>query len=382
MAGTPNRPVRIALIAVVIDRHDAVSAAVIDHYRALSAVPGWEVSLLAAHTDFDDLAIRIVPGVAQLVLDPVFQAADILIYHFAMHNSLWDALLVGNGRARQVVCFHNITPAELMPARQRRLVCESERQLSNLRHADRLWPVSQVNADRLCEAGMAPGRITVMPLAVDRPAAARLQDKPQSPVELLFVGRFVASKGILDLLDAVGRIGRDGVAPFHLTLVGNLAFSDRAYAERVAETIADRCEGDRVTLEGTADDDRLQTLYHRAQIFAIPSYHEGFCKPVIEALRAGCLPVGYAAYNLKYITGGLGRMVPPGDIAGLAAALAELIAAAASPALAAGGACLPLDAGLLSADDFQARADAHVDQFRFDRIATRCVAAVRDLLAS
>ena len=72
---------------------------------------------------------------------------------------------------------------------------------------------------------------------------------------------------------------------------------------------------------GTVDDATWEQLYRRAHILAIPSYHEGFCKPVIEGLRAGCIPVGYASYNLPEIANGLGRMVPTGDVAALTEAL-------------------------------------------------------------
>ena len=45
---------------------------------------------------------------------------------------------------------------------------------------------------------------------------------------------------------------------------------------------------------------------------------------MIEGLRAGCIPIGYASYNLPYIANKLGRMVPTGNVAALTAALDEV----------------------------------------------------------
>ena len=59
------------------------------------------------------------------------------------------------------------------------------------------------------------------------------------------------------------------------------------------------------------DDTELGQLYLSADLFVLPSYHEGYCVPVVEALFAGC-PVTYDAGNLPFASGGLGALVPTG----------------------------------------------------------------------
>lgn len=113
--------------------------------------------------------------------------------------------------------------------------------------------------------------------------------------------------------------------PVRLRIVGNLEWSDTDYLAEVKAAIAGSGLAPSIELVGTASDEELQRIYHQSHILAIPSYHEGFCKPVIEALRGGLIPVGYAAYNLPHIAGGFGKLVPPGDIDALADALATLI---------------------------------------------------------
>src|SRR6202043_3658998 len=157
----------------------------------------------------------------------------------------------------------------------------------------------------------------------------RARQQPAPPVRLLSVGRLVRSKGVLDLIEAVDLMRARAAVPFRLDIAGNEDFSDPAYVADVKAAVRERGLSDLVRFLGAVDDERLSKLYHAAHILAVPSYHEGFCRPVVEGLRAGCVPVGYAAYNLPHVAHGLGRMVPVGDRSALATALGELIAALA-----------------------------------------------------
>jgi len=95
-------------------------------------------------------------------------------------------------------------------------------------------------------------------------------------------------------------------------------------------------------------------------------------------LRAGCVPVGYAAHNLRYIAGGLGKMVAVGDIGKLGDALASLITDIAKleedPA-----ACLHLDAGVYSEQQFASAVRTYVKQFEPATVSSLINTAVDDL---
>ena len=363
-----RHPLRIAVINGVLTRNDAISADVANTWRYLTEGSGWDVSVLTRRNDFCDVSARIVTGLTDLLTAPEFLSADLLVYHFGFFNELYDAMVIGNGRARQAVFFHNITPAEFVVPRIRPGIARSFEQLNHLHYADRLWPVSRVNAELLIELGFDPARIEILPGAVTRPVVATLRDKAPVPVELLFLGRIVPFKGVGDLIEAIVRLRGRPLPAFRLRIVGNLEYSDSAYCETVRRAVATHGLGDIVEFIGTVDDDHRDRLLRAAHILAIPSSHEGFCKPVIEGLRAGCVPVGYAAYNLKYVAEGVCRMVPPGDIAALAEALAEVIGdvsiASVDPA-----ARLRLDRGRLTTPEFTAAARAVFDQYRSERIA-------------
>ena len=45
--------------------------------------------------------------------------------------------------------------------------------------------------------------------------------------------------------------------------------------------------------------------------------------PVLEALASGCKVISYDNSNLPAISGGLAQLVPTGDVAALAAAIAD-----------------------------------------------------------
>ena len=114
----------------------------------------------------------------------------------------------------------------------------------------------------------------------------------------------------------------------------------------------------------------MQALYYASHILAVPSYHEGFCKPVIEGLRSGCVPVGYAGSNIPAITGGLGRLVAEGDSAGLGDALRDVAGAIRT------GGAIPLDSGRYTAAAFDAAAKQYVQAFEYDGLARETVARV------
>jgi glycosyltransferase involved in cell wall biosynthesis len=364
-----DRPICVAIVAPIVARYDAISAAARDTFHALNAAPGLDVTVLTYRNDDPSVRARSVSCVSALMLDPAFLGADVIIYEYGVYCPLFDAMIVGNGKARQVVHFHNITPPEFMAAEARPSIERAFRQLHNLKYVDEIWADSQVNADALEVRGIDAARIRVIPLGVEFPTIHGLQGKRVLPVEVLFVGRIVASKGVLDLVQAVAQVRQVCKAPFHVRIAGNLEFSNPAYLGAVKNAIDTLGLHQVVEFVGTVEDGDLQRLYHNAHVFAIPSYHEGFCKTVIEALRAGCVPIGYAAYNLPHVICGLGRVVPPGNIARLASSLTDVIEAIANCKVLP-DAALPLDIGQLQMDQFDARAKAYVEQFSLARVAS------------
>ncbi|HKX09476.1 MAG TPA: glycosyltransferase family 4 protein [Stellaceae bacterium] len=372
-----GRRVRIAVVASVVARYDAISLAVRDIARTFRDTGRFEVEVLAPRCDFFELRAHEVQDAAALEAHRAYRSADVRIFAFGVFSPLFDAVAHGDGRVPHIVQFHNVTPPEFVAPQQRALVERSLRQLGTFRQVDRFWAVSPTNADDLIARGIARERIEVIPLAVDRPAAAAIAHKPALPVRLLFLGRLVPSKGPQDLIEAIDLARRRTTIPFQLDIAGNEEYSDPAHVAAVKAAVIQRGLSSVVRFAGAVADARLDELFHAAHLLVIPSYHEGFCRPVIEGLRAGSIPVGYAAYNLPVIARGLGRMVPTGDRAALAAALVELIST-----LGAGGSRhLRLDGGTLDLAAFDRAAQDYAKEFAPERVAARMVRSVQALLS-
>jgi glycosyltransferase involved in cell wall biosynthesis len=370
----------LAVVASVIARYDAISMAVRDTARAFGEAGDFEVDVFAPRSDFPELHAHQVGDGTTLCDDRAFRSAVVAIYHFGVFSPVFDAIAPSAGRQCQIVYFHGITPPDCVAPSHRPLLERSLQQLRSFRHVDRFWATSPTTADALVEHGFARAAIEVIPLAVDRPAPARLIEKPTTPIRLLFVGRLTQAKGILDLIEALEAARARTSIPVALDVAGNEEYADPSCVAEAKLVVARRGLGAVVRFLGAVDDRKLDALYRGAHLLVIPSYHEGFCRPIVEGLRAGCVPVGYAAFNSPLVANGLGRMVPTGDRGALAGALVDLIEALAR-ATSSRTRLLPLDSGELPLAEFDAAAQRHVQSFTFERVAEQAVQSVRLLCA-
>ena len=377
----PNQQLRVLIISPVAVAYDAISTAARNTFLILQQYSDWKLSLITSRNEFNDVRANIVTDIMQLITDPEFLRADIIIYHFGIYHPFFDALLIGNGHAKQVVCFHNITPPEFVDPAARPLIDRSFQQLHNLRHADLILADSSINAEVLINRGIDPNKIEITPLVVDQPELVSLRSKPVTSIETLFVGRAVRSKGLVDCIEAFALACRDTATPLHLTIVGSATYSDPAYVAHCKDAIKRLGLSELVAFRGTLDDAMLSKAYQQAHVLIIPSYHEGFCVPVIEGLRAGCVPLGYSAGNLPSIMGGLGCLVAAGNVPALAQRLLQLSDAIAQGIVAPDIPHLPLDCGPTSVVEFDAKAKSYICQFSRERVATMTMSSLGKLIA-
>jgi glycosyltransferase involved in cell wall biosynthesis len=372
---------RIALINSIVARHDAVSASVCDIYYILCSDPAFHVSVFAYRNDFCDVPCHIVNDSAELLLHADYLNADLIIWHFGMYYELFNSLLVGNGKARQVVIYHNITPKKYLPESDWPIIDRSLHQRHHLRYADEVWNVSAINAEAARAVDVKEHRMRVIPIPVDAPGLGTLAEKALSLIDILFIGRFVKSKGVIELIEAIAGLS-SGRVPFRLTLAGNMEYSDPAYVSELRRKIAAFDLSRDVVWLGTVDDQTREQLYRRAHVLAIPSYHEGFCKPVIEGLRAGCIPVGYAAYNLPHIANMLGRIVPTGNVEALAGTLDDVLTSLTVALAEPEEPRLPLDCGKLSVAQFDCAARDYIENFTLAQVSSVILSRVNNLLGT
>jgi glycosyltransferase involved in cell wall biosynthesis len=185
-------------------------------------------------------------------------------------------------------------------------------------------------------------------------------------------------------INGFGRIGRAllrvaiGRPDLDLTIVGNEQLSEPEVSEEVRRRIGAAPLVGHVVFAGQLDDRALAHLYARADVLVMPSYHEGYCVPVIEAMAAGAYVVAYDAANLPFILDGLGSLVPEGDVAALSAALVELAGRFRVARQEGGEVVLPATRGDLAEPAWRAEVAEHVAQHSYPAYRRRLV----DLLAA
>lgn len=147
--------------------------------------------------------------------------------------------------------------------------------------------------------------------------------RPRTQVlQLLFVGRLVREKGILDILDAL-RV----VPGVHLHVAGAALESDRDPVEDlIMRRLADPALASKVTMHGMLTRAELRRLYADVDALCLPSYREGVPRSVIEALATGRPVIATEIRGSRelVVDGENGYLVPAGDVIALADAVRRL----------------------------------------------------------
>jgi glycosyltransferase involved in cell wall biosynthesis len=334
---------RVALYSGLLIRHDAISGSLggkldlLDRWRH-EGLPIETVGFVQS-TDRARAGVVVVPAASSVLTHPAFTSADVHLFEFGIYYALFDLAFVVPRAARRLAVYHNITPLELVEGPVARGAIErSLRQKANLDVMDHVICDSEFNRDDLLAYGVPAERLSVLHLPAPDVVPRRRARPARSRVELLFIGRFVRAKGVVDLLRAVELLAGRGVNGFRVTLAGNQSLSDPAVVAAVHRAVAD--PAGTVRFVGEPDDRRLAELMAASDVVVIPSYHEGYCVPVVEAYTLGCQVTTYDAGNLPNVVGSLGMLVATGDVGALADALEEQIRA-----LRAGGETVPTVVG-------------------------------------
>lgn len=322
---------KISYIHGVCVKNDAISNSIRDEIKWLVSRGHNDVRLYAYECDHADLPSIKVSDLKNVAFDEHFQSSDLVVFHFGVFYPLFDLLAITPKRAKRLVIFHNITPKEFVPIEKHPLIDESFKQLANISFADHVACDSQTNLDVLRVIGIQTPA-TVLPLAVHSNFNIP-KSKPSfldGVVRLAFVGRFVRSKGPGQLLEAFeSALRHDQKLHMSLDMIGNLSFSDLTLLGEIKNAVEaiHKSYGGRakITIHGDATEEIKQEILANADLFVLPTYHEGFCVPILEALGSGCRVIAYDNSNTPAISGGFARLTPTGDVDELSFALAEVV---------------------------------------------------------
>lgn len=177
--------------------------------------------------------------------------------------------------------------------------------------------------------GIPEKRIYLISNGIDteRYAPCSLQDRTmfkkrlgyRRPFTVLYTGRLAPAKNPTGLLEAWSLIQRE-VPEWHLALIG-----EGPLHQELADQIARLGLSDSVQLAGYQED--VLPWYQAADVFVLPSHHEGLSNSLLEALSCG-LPVvstRVSGTTDVFEEADVGELVDVGDMVGFAMALRGLL---------------------------------------------------------
>ncbi len=228
------------------------------------------------------------------VLPPLRRAAGVVTIHDLAFLRLTGTVTAASRRYRDLV------PRSLRRARV--VVCPSE----------------ATGDDLADEYGLARDKIMITPLGVDDawlraiplgPSARSALGVPER--YLLFVGSAEPRKRLPDLVAAHRVAAAASEAVAGLVLAGPSGWGAAVDTAGALRT-------------GYLEPHTLRSLVAGATALVLPSQYEGFGLPLLEAMACGTPVVATDIPVHREVTGGLGRLVPVGDVEALAAALVSV----------------------------------------------------------
>lgn len=199
-----------------------------------------------------------------------------------------------------------------------------------LKSADRLVVVSNELKEQAVHAlGARPDRTHVIVNGCDattfhprdREALRREHAIPADAEVVLYVGRFVAAKGLNELLDAAAAL-RKSRPRLRLVLVGDGVFRDT-----IAEKVRQPELGDLVSVVDALPPSGVARWMALADVLCLPSYSEGYPNVLVEALACGTPVVATdVGGSREIVDDSVGILVPPRDSGALARALDRALA--------------------------------------------------------
>ncbi|MER2556679.1 MAG: glycosyltransferase family 4 protein [Candidatus Competibacter denitrificans] len=297
------------LIPALQRRHPVIQCRVIDTYG-----PG----------PFALMPFYFAAALACLLWQALWRQTDLIHIHMAAFGSTARKLLLAAvARSCRLPVLLHLHGSELakfidgLTPRQRHWL------VSHLKRADALVVLGHYWRDYVIEnLGIPPDQVTIVLNGVPDPGWRRTAtpDSNPKPCQLLALGELGPRKGSPEILAALASPGLQERA-WSAVLAGNgpVAHYQAEVLQRGLTT--------RVSLPGWVDRDQAGRLLSQSDILLLPSRSEGLPIAILEAMAAGvaviATPVG--AIPDAITDNETGLLIPPGNAAALAEAIAHLI---------------------------------------------------------
>ncbi len=201
-----------------------------------------------------------------------------LLIHHSQGNPHLENLL--SLKIKKALVYHNVTPAEYFShdSLLNHLCTLGRKQLSLFpEKVDRSFADSIYNAEEL---GPLSRQTEILPLLDLKPLKPQIA-KSREKLKALFVGRITPHKNQARLIE-IARELENIKTPVSLAIVGG---SDPIYQTYLNALTRNLKVEDSVDFVGKVSDSELEMHYENADFFICMSLHEGFCIPLVEAMR-------------------------------------------------------------------------------------------------
>lgn len=220
-----------------------------------------------------------------------------------------------HGRIPIVVTIHDLVPwlnPELMSRLTRGHARHAQRRMARV--ADRVLCNSQDTANDVERLFRVPAeRLRVTPLGVNPIFFEAIAGpSPFGEPYVLFIGSEQPRKNLERLQRAIALLRARGY-PHILVTAGADSWGRVEFGDTFVRKL------------GKVSDDELRRLYANAACLAIPSLHEGFGLPALEAMAAGTAVVASDTSALPEVVGDAGVLVDPLDVDDIADGLERAI---------------------------------------------------------
>jgi len=206
----------------------------------------------------------------------------------------------------------------------------------NRENAKHFVAITEKAKDTLIVEGVKPDRISVVPSGLDcekfkpleKDEAAKKLGISEDSVKILFVGRLVPEKGILDLLNAFSKLLKKNL-DVELVIVGSGAINMQF---KIRQLVADLKIGSKVKFLGHIEYSQMPQIHNLADIFCLPSvptknWAEQFGYSMVEAMACGKPVITTSTGSIPEIVKdrSTGILVKPNNPTALESALEELV---------------------------------------------------------
>jgi glycosyltransferase involved in cell wall biosynthesis len=212
------------------------------------------------------------------------------------------------GRVPVVMTIHDLVPflfPETMTRWSRYYSRTTHQRMALI--ADRvICPSHDTARDTIELLGVDESRVRVIPLGVDPYFFEPVPNRPSTSTPyILFVGNQEQRKNLGRLEQAVAAIRQRGF-PHELVVAGGESWGDVRLNQPFVRKL------------GRVSESELRQLYAHAACLALPSLHEGFGLPALEAMAVGTSVVAANAGSLPELTGGVAILIDPYDTESIA----------------------------------------------------------------